>query len=1634
MTNSSQKKLPISSRLAVLLGVTLLLLAIVLLLRHIEKQVDKSYSSYSSSVSEDPSVLLNHANTYYWFARYKKNTIPEFEKSILLAQKAKLLLEDSTAIVGNRDDARSMIDQANQIIDRSQDWLSVSRLNINSVVPFYSELMGYDVGFAEDDSDQEHVPIRSVQRGIKKVLELGSPDDREVPVNMRVAFALVVVPDDEPELEEVVVQQLNSGSQMYTISRHEIAKFTGSGDLSIAEVVTDSMSMLALSEAFNTDEIAVFNIIKNDVVDGIHYYGIRLDIWSAESANVVSNWYTEVMLLDRVFNQMIPLILPLGFVFILLSLIIALIVNVLSGRDHSVQSIPIYHVVLSFSMAFLAFWASVTFFLIPFVNPGPDALYFDPAVELWLGVLPLTILALPSFVSYIALGKLDNWIRVFESKLNTPTGLFSWLCGSLLLMPLTLTNLHILRFGFGDEVWLLPILVVMVASQSWILSHYLHTVFNYPWRTALVLKITVAVAIGLHTVLLLLSVLFFFLDYSFEMIIQQLIYGYLPVSTITLAVSYVVKKKYYRPLHVVEKMNEPLRPSGFTEEYPKIRFRDGRYEMVMGVFDDIASGSRIEKTVNAVLLDGKQGVNPSEIVEQLLLEPGSFRYYHVDMSAIKPEGDDTHYYPFALAFSNVFSKSLFNDVAEKARKAGNLLGQLISNISSVGGILVDEGESRPRIVSDVARDILDFLNKGPSIILCSHLEQMAHESSVLLQELLQQSLLIEPRRRPLLLLAYNKSFSEQQQIKLLAKKYGDLENESGWILKIDYNRPAYDVLGKWNLPIQARILLAEEFEQQNKDASPDVVEDILIKMSKSGVIRSEYDQNQSFREVDFDYIRDLPEFEPSVELKQLLLSDDAVSHVLLAASYAANESGKFPLRLLERMTAIPRMDLLFILRQLEQKGYIHDVRSEDDYDWFEFSDERLITEVKETENAAEDKVSQLTREFYKHYVEYYCPNENWDENVMNLKRLHRVFGRADLYILAQRAMKVKAEFPHLAEKLNVYAANALSEPSVAQFDFALNCIENALSLDHGEKRLEYSILKLKIMNDKGSSMSETMSIIEEIESTMGYHSQMDVAQNQRTKLEIAKFCFIHFDLDNKQKGDAICDQVIKESKDEEILLRAEFYKLKLIPGAKLRATFGESKPSTHDLQTLIQVRNSYRSIIDRLSISSSSELNKQLLGEVLNDYAGSLLVDKILGVLVQIEKLDVIDDGARAFKEAFESIDLLINEIDQCLLRRLGLSGLETEGIHSIRNLDVPNLETWLFSEKNLDPRGLCYTLNYMNRAFLSLGEVDYSIQLGKLSYKLNRHVRDYRGCNVVSGILGKTFAEKSVVTTTEKLTHKAFQWLERSFGYTWLMGQYHSAKQPAWSMLDLAIDHRNRDVFLNGDSSIYLRKAMAYMRQIEIAHLLTHMDSRSITAELGRIACLNEKSMKLLAEGNEMRSVFSLGFASKPKTILAWIESFYRYCRSNSDLKDGGTIRLFTDENVADISFTIHRHVKPSTPTHMGELEFSICFLDTNTHLEWYHQGVGSDNLIDINSDELRSKCQKSTRSGYSDVNILKGMQPKLTQTLVGVVHYREYEDAYQVVTAFPGTWAPKFPNQCTTDDKRKESTEFWDNHAFIS
>jgi hypothetical protein len=89
-----------------------------------------------------------------------------------------------------------------------------------------------------------------------------------------------------------------------------------------------------------------------------------------------------------------------------------------------------------------------------------------------------------------------------------------------------------------------------------------------------------------------------------------------------------------------------------------------------------------------------------------------------------------------------------------------------------------------------------------------------------------------------------------------------------------------------------------------------------------------------------------------------------------------------------------------------------------------------------------------------------------------------------------------------------------------------------------------------------------------------------------------------------------------------------------------------------------------------------------------------------------------------------------------------------------------------------------------------------------------------------------------------------------------------------------------------------------------------------------------------------------------------------------------------------------------------------------------------GLDTLIslDMLSPLERNEIKISLKSGYN-VQSITTKKPKPTREAVVVFN----SASNQVITIYPGKYAPPFPNSLKTSEETKTSQEFWENHVFI-
>jgi hypothetical protein len=106
-------------------------------------------------------------------------------------------------------------------------------------------------------------------------------------------------------------------------------------------------------------------------------------------------------------------------------------------------------------------------------------------------------------------------------------------------------------------------------------------------------------------------------------------------------------------------------------------------------------------------------------------------------------------------------------------------------------------------------------------------------------------------------------------------------------------------------------------------------------------------------------------------------------------------------------------------------------------------------------------------------------------------------------------------------------------------------------------------------------------------------------------------------------------------------------------------------------------------------------------------------------------------------------------------------------------------------------------------------------------------------------------------------------------------------------------------------------------------------------------------------------------------------------------------------------------------------QLEYSVAHLYEINALEY----VGWDGVGKM-SDYLKAKVQEENRNGY----ITRFIEiAELPQTKLVNVVSKHCLNGMELITVFPGTYAPAFPNTSMSKDDFQIASEFWDEHILL-
>lgn len=1383
-------------------------------LSDIREKVNVSFTSYPPDFS-DPVTLLSHADTYYWYARYRSNSLPEFDSAAIFAGRAIIAAEKklNTGAIDSR--SYSMIrSQAENIIELTGTQQQICRLNISSRYPFFLEIMGHEEDLMEEDVDRDEIEFLSLRGALGKLLELQIPG-RPPQIGRLAMPVLVNSKTNNPVDSEFITQELNNQSSLLTVSNHNLTAILGMKNIVVDSIVKNTHSMGQIAEYFNSQELGVVEISESDKVNGIYSFTISLRYWTAQSGFSKAVLQVYHMVRDRVFNQVFGIILPVFLLFLFVAFLFNLALTTLASAFYPNNAvIAWYYMPFCFSVAMAVYVPTVWFLFKNFLNPDPGGYYATDPGEQWAALFPLSFLLLPLLVNYVVLGKLDNLVESFRSYLDRPVAIFAWIFGSLLSFPCAWTYFELIRFGYSPAVYLFIPVTGILLVLSLLISRHWAAIINFPERISIFSRVAHWLALFTMAFLVWSLISSFLTGYNMPAIIEWVTGTGLPVVlTIEIAasgISYIIKS-----LREDKKFSATPAPDGIAAILLK--------ESPLGLLASSGKGFSHSMYINAPR--ETRGFN----VFGYHLLKNRFPVRLVDFSDI-PDGMKSIRYPaFAWSFGSLLPYSKFNDVAEAARRTGNLLGRLISSISSAGDLLIDERAAKPRNPSELAKTLLSLMGRECSVLFLDHIENAREEDLELLHAIILHApggteygkISKELPNFPLVVVCGYGEFGLRDRLEFILSGCGKGDYKGFQKYNLKYTNPAIKYLDEHcpDLPVQVRLRAALEMKKTGLDISPELASRLIGTIHDQGIIKP----GQVFGRCSLEELVNLPDIVSGETIADGIKSKERLMAVLMAAAYVSDDLGRFRLPVIEKVLDIRKMELVLLLREAQEESLIYDLKEPEFFDWYSFTDLRLVRQFREFENPFQQELSQFGKECYDGFIRYYLSDDGEVEEVLRLMLASSELSITELTLIASRSAYTAAYRPLTAYRVLIFAGDYLSSNGNAQFKVAEELVKMAENVEKQYLRnpdlqiLSFSFrlqcldFRLRLENGKHES-PETKLCLEMIKASPVY--QKKTTDRTAIKLLEVKMRFLNFKPDD-QTGNNLCDEIMGSDAVPLQKLRTRFYKIKLVPGSSIF----EISPGWADRAAAMFT--DYMGIYGELiSLPANDREARELLREVLNDFAGSFLGDKLLSKFYLTvgqkpeEKQEVAEFARRTGLTDGPS---LFEKIRELISARVLMESPDRKPFSGTEVLSLENLATFKSNpDPMVDKRGMCYTLNYWTRALKTMGDREAVIAVGEEAYLLNLETGDDIGCCTAAGILGDLMHELGNESS-------AYRWYEKSFGHGWNIKHY--------SRHDVLL--KMEQIVVRSETGSDQSKISWYRRQLELEQLVPWFVPECIDEEI---------------------------------------------------------------------------------------------------------------------------------------------------------------------------------------------------------
>jgi len=1293
--------------LILLLSVTLLIISMYFFKKNLPDYSQETYAS--ASIKE----LAKHANTFYFYGRDKYNDKPSLDRAMYFSQRAKEKLANSS-------------DSLEKVLYPSIDTLLKlsSRLNettefMHGRYPFYLELTRQTKTDEYIDPDIQYVNIERTLENLGNSFSAWGKN----PLKELSVFTVLVTDINDSLADEVAREFINTQYKLYLIPLHELEWISPGFEARWKK--GDTMVLKSIASNFHVHQVGLIHLASMDEVEGVCYMNASFSLYDTQNGKLVKDTYAEGFTRDRLYSNIFGTGGFLTLFYVSLLLICSLFVL---WYYKIIRKSYVFLALLSFVLSLVVSYA-LLFLVLNRFAPIPSEAYFKPMSMAWWVAFLLTTSTLPYFTSLILIPKLDRFFKApYSNYLNEQVTHLLILIGSLTPIPFMYSYFSMMHSGWTIEMIYSFVSILALGIVAIFMSSYLRNIHLAPQKDKEKYpKIIILVVYFLGVLPVFSHLLYSGKDF--------LAFLYLLVSILLIEGCYYIyrlRNENKAQKHQGDKSNESsselkdlLTQAVFIKptDYEKI-------EEYIGV-KSMSEKSKEGTDIRYCYIEGTRHSGKGTVVNNILKNDKEITLVEVHF---KPDSkyDDpdlpAHFKAVAYGFRDYLGYDHYYDSVELSRKAGNIIGKLISPIIQFGNMLVDEKDLKPANKEHLAELILQSLysniprNKPREYVLViRNTELIDEESRLLLMALLKRNKegyeqLGAEKKHISRIIFLGTNFTQWKiEEDLIIGKLIEYKKEGYCSFKNLQYSPlmVYDYFEKIAHILKPDKELIERIRKEGWIKYPGQLYALLLEMERRSYLIKENNQwvNKLLKK------DKLPNDEKNTDIKRILneITDKSLRQIVRAAAYVANENGEFSTNELPNLFNDKGITLS-LLSELEESYIIKNTDSKDDF--WQFTDDRFVYELTQTTAAEPNpKLNQLCIEYYTDQLIYYFKENRYEQcSYPHLKALAQ---RARSIYVFDYIEKLK---PHRLDdmlELNWLLAQKAHSKEVSDYSTAKAALDFLIIYLEKEsvKWQECIILKFRILLDEND-----------------IKAQEELIKDYHDKITREAPGFILFKLEVivarlRQKNNAGLPQAQKDIEEFKThylekaspLEKFRFYFYQLI--AEINAYSEAQKKINSD-----NIMERYKKLLDEVLAYQGKGNEKErnyLLGEIYNDSVGrgmneytrdkdfkTAKIHLFKRVLLEIEKID-IGKEIETEKKKIEDIKHLIKE--------MGVLA-DKEKIKEMLGL---------LDKDVIDKKGLCYTLNNFNKLYTREKNYEIALDFVNKAYDINRLVGDQFGIEI---------------------------------------------------------------------------------------------------------------------------------------------------------------------------------------------------------------------------------------------------------------------------------------------------------------